>query len=88
LAFKTEEHQARLYNVTDASVAAYGSMQHSNNEEWTSDQSSGDAYLDLATAKTFRLEHRCDITGSMSFYSASWGAYSVAGGVTCLRTGD
>lgn len=79
----------RLYNVTDTVVETYGSVQHSNNEEYSSSKSQGIAYLDLASPKTFQLEHRCNVTNAAGFsFAPQWGGYAVNSAVECFRLND
>ena len=62
-AFKVQHHQVRLTNVTDTTYY-YGSIEHSEDTDWTSNRSVLSVYLDNATSKTFQVEHRSDTSYS------------------------
>lgn len=61
--YRCEDHMSRLYNVTDATVAQYGTYGKSDNQtDLTQDISFGGARVEAG--KTYRIEHRCTITAS------------------------
>jgi len=51
-------HQARLYNVSDSRVIAYGTSEYSEVSGWSMSYSTIFARFTLASAKTVRIEHR------------------------------
>jgi len=81
-AYFVNTHQARLYNVTDASVEMLGQNARSSN---VTDDSVTHSFVDgeftIASSKTLRLEHRCASTFATFGlgYAASFGSevYSV-----------
>lgn len=56
-AYATNNHRARLYNVTDAAVLSYGGVQYSPSAGSATPVSNVFAYANLAAPKAFRLEH-------------------------------
>ena len=59
-AFEVNSHRARLYNVTDAAVAAYS--QNARSASNTQTVARILTHLTLAGAKVFQVEHRCAST--------------------------
>lgn len=55
-------HQARLYNVTDASVVAYGSSERCDVSGYVTTSSIIVGRFIITDSKTFRVEHRCEKT--------------------------
>lgn len=62
-AFRVGNHQARIYNVTDAETALLGTVQFSNLSESTSSQTSstvrGVVLVTGSNAKAFEVQHYC-----------------------------
>lgn len=71
--YKGDQHQARLYNVTDASVECLGSSAFSKNSNNGHEQSHGTVVVTLSASKTFRIEHRVTASQSTSGYGAAAG---------------
>lgn len=62
-AYRVNQHQIRLFNVTDSKVAAYGTSEGTYDSTTTSPTRSLLQYsLWLDTAKIFELQHRCATT--------------------------
>jgi hypothetical protein len=62
--YQTNNHQIRLYNVTDSVVVKYGTSEFAKSGSGRASQSFSRIhhYVDISTAKTYRVEHRCDTT--------------------------
>ena len=61
-AVRVDHHICRLYNVTSASVVAYGQQAYNNDAAYYAQTSSvGTAYIDISSATTFRIDHRCKV---------------------------
>lgn len=62
-AWRVDQNQSRLYNVTAAAVVAYGNnaltLSGGGN---TSSLSMGSAYVDINVNTQYRIEHRCQTT--------------------------
>jgi hypothetical protein len=55
----SDQHQSRLFNVTDAAVVAYGSSEYSTSSSVTAaTRSVGGTVVTIAASKAFRIEHR------------------------------
>jgi len=61
-AYKVNKHQIRLYNVTDVSVQGYGSNAYSGASDNAMTSSFLYLHVDIASPKTFQLEHYCQTT--------------------------
>lgn len=72
-AYQVAEHQARIYNVTDAVVVTVGMSQRNSGSGQTTTNSIAASIVTIAASKAFKIEHRC------SNSSASNG-FGVAGG--------
>lgn len=55
-------HQSRLYNVTDAILQTVGTGAWNETSQEAQTTSIGQASIELASSKTFRIEHRCAST--------------------------
>lgn len=61
--YRCEDHMSRLYNVTNSTVASYGTYGKSDNQtDLTQDISFGGARVEAG--KTYRIEHRCNVSAS------------------------
>lgn len=79
-AFLVYNHQAQLYNVTDASVAVLGTLEYTANVISNSSEVSG--IFTIAGTKVFELQHRCGVTRASDGYgdasqSGSFGVNAV-----------
>lgn len=64
--YRAEDHQSRLYNVTNSTVVKSGTTGKSDNQsDLTQDISFGGARV--AAGKTYRIEHRCGISHGEGF---------------------
>ena len=61
-AFLVNRHFTRLYNVTDATVDAEGTASFGSVSGASQDSSTGATIQTITSAKTFRIEHRCQTT--------------------------
>jgi len=79
--YQSEYVQTRLANITDGTFE-YGTMGHSNDQEYTSATSSLYTYLNLASAKAFEFQVRVNVTSSTG--SGPWATtpHSI---MDCLR---
>ena len=66
-------HQARLYNVTDASVVLYGTAEETASSLSFTTQSLINGRFTIASTKTFRLEHRVSNTQATNGYGSANG---------------
>jgi hypothetical protein len=88
--FKSQFHQIRLYNVTNSSVHAIGTQDHSEDTDWTGNRVFLHTYFQISASTTFRVEHIVNLPsggGTESLGVASpWttGTFTV---VDCLRLG-
>lgn len=73
IAYACEQHQARLYNVTDAAVQVddgvtatgmYGNTAHSSSTQGVTSHSHIVGKFTLASQKTLRIEHYCLVTST------------------------
>jgi len=80
-AFGVQRHQARLYDVTNTAVVAYGSSERAENATGgeTSNRSFGTATVVITGDTVYRLEHRCDTTKtSLGFgYKVNFGTANI-----------
>jgi hypothetical protein len=60
-AYLVQGNKLRLYNVTDSSIQLLG-MQRFNNDSGEVDQAIISGVFEIASSKTFELQHRCQIT--------------------------
>ncbi len=59
-------HLCRIYNVTDATVLVEGTMEYSGASSTASQtRSFAEAYVVIASPKTYRVDHQVGITGSL-----------------------
>ncbi|MAY83874.1 MAG: hypothetical protein CMP59_07030 [Flavobacteriales bacterium] len=67
-----DEHQCRLYNVTDATAEASGTTVFSSA---SSPSSILNTVISISSSTTFRIEHQCEVTVTNSGFGedASWG---------------
>lgn len=74
-AMRVSYHSTKLYDVTGASDAAYGTGEYSDNSVFVSNKSVGAYRVTLASSNTYRIEHRCNSTRSANGfgYTPSWG---------------
>lgn len=62
-AFRVDNHQSRLYNVTLGAAVGYGQGSRSANAgTYTQNASSGSAVVALTGSTGFRIEHQCSTT--------------------------
>lgn len=62
-AYSVNNHQCRLYNVTDASVIAYGAIAYSQQTLNTCTTTSNLSYkFTIASTKVLEIQHRCQAT--------------------------
>jgi hypothetical protein len=66
-AYVVNYHATRLYNVTDSVVVKEGTSQYSGGN--ADNSSTGGA--PVVAGKTYRLEHRCSVTGTTSGFGAA-----------------
>lgn len=73
-AFACNRHQSRLYNVTDTSVVAAGTIEKTYTGS-SKTRSFGSTRVVIASAKAFEIQHRVDTTNSNDGYGYSnpWG---------------
>ena len=88
--YKAQYHQIRLYNVTNSSVHAIGTQDHSEDTDWTGNRVFLHTYFQISASTTFRVEHIVNLpsgggTGSLGVASPwTTGTFTV---VDCLRLG-
>lgn len=70
-ACSSNAHQARLYNVTDAAVALYGTSEFSSSGSQIITQSHITGRITIADTKTFRIEHRVTASRATDGYGAA-----------------
>lgn len=61
-AFKVDQHQTFLYNVTDAAVVQRGSSEHTASGDGIQNRSVGGAIVTITGSKAFEIRHRCTST--------------------------
>ena len=61
-AYDCGSHQSQLYNITDASVVELGCNAYNYGPSNQSGTSNGFAFVDIAGAKAFEIQHRCAST--------------------------
>lgn len=61
-AYKVDQHQSFLYNVTDAAEHTRGTSEIAANANTTATRSHGRAVVTIAGAKAFEIRHRCATT--------------------------
>ena len=61
-AFRCDNHQAVLYNVTDAAIVAYGTSEISGPSDATGTRSWVAGKMTLAAPKVFEVQHQCIAT--------------------------
>ena len=61
-AYKSQQHCARLYNVTDSAVVDYGISEYNAAGDAVQTRSIGKKVVTIASAKAFRVEHYCQDT--------------------------
>ena len=62
-AHRVDQLQARLYNVTDAAVVAYGTSEYASSAgSYTAARSELTTVVSITAAKVFRIEFRCNTT--------------------------
>lgn len=66
-------HQTRLYNETDASVVAVGSVERIIPGNGTSNRSMGGAFFSLGASKTLLLHHQCSNTAATTGFGQAGG---------------
>jgi len=73
-AMRVNYHSTKLYDVTGASDAAYGTGEYSDNNVFVSNKSLGAHRVTLASSNTYRIEHRCNSTRADNGfgYTPSW----------------
>ena len=80
-AFGVQRHQARLYDVTNTAVVAYGSSERAESATGgeTSNRSFGTATVVITGNTVYRLEHRCDTskTGLGLGYNVNFGTANI-----------
>jgi hypothetical protein len=60
---RVDQLQARLYNVTDAAVVAYGTSEYASSAgSYTSARSDLTTVVSITASKAFRIEFRCNTT--------------------------
>lgn len=67
-ATRCNQHQARLYNVTDAAVVLYGTSETTSSTAATGSNSLVNGRFTIAGTKTFRIEHRVSNTQATNGY--------------------
>jgi uncharacterized delta-60 repeat protein len=76
-AYNVNQHQIRLYNVTDSVAQAYGSSELANNNNLTLSSPTTHSHLRhflyVPVAKTFRIEHRAATTESNDGFGLAGG---------------
>ncbi|MBC8479495.1 MAG: hypothetical protein H8D46_03435 [FCB group bacterium] len=64
IGYRTNRHQARLYNATDASTIIVGSSEYSDSGGAVSNRSSIIGQFTLSVSKTLELQHRCQVNSA------------------------
>ena len=86
-----DNHQARLYNVTDASVEVYGTTEYAvgSGSSIVTTHSFIKKYLDITTSKTFRIEHQCQTTETSDGFglAAGFGGNEVYTNISITKFG-
>lgn len=62
--FDTDRHQARLYNVTTATVVQYGQNMYAHSTYNGANNATLFARVTIAGSTTFEIQHRCQTTKS------------------------
>ena len=83
-AVDVQTHQARIYNVTDSSIVEYGRSAIAWDNGLVQQDATVDTVFTISSAKTFELQHICELTvatyGLGFRHTAAWSApetYSV-----------
>lgn len=63
-AFNTNNHKAKLYNITDAADVLIGTSEYSSNGAYAQTSSVIMGRFTIASQKTFEIQHRCSLTAS------------------------
>jgi hypothetical protein len=63
-AFACEEHQARIYDVTNATVIDYGTVMFCHVNNFGFNLASVSGLVTISASTTYRIEHRCNVTRS------------------------
>jgi hypothetical protein len=73
-AMRVSYHSTKLYDVTGASDAAYGTGEFADASGFVSNKSVGAHRVTLASSNTYRIEHRCNSTRADNGfgYTPSW----------------
>jgi hypothetical protein len=61
-AFRTDGHQARLRNMTDATVVAFGTTEVANNGTYNQSRSFVHARFTITSSKAFEVQHKVQTT--------------------------
>lgn len=69
--YMVDAFQSRLYNVSTASVVAYGSNAEAASTDASTDYSHGEARFTIAVATQLRLEAQCGLTNATGFGKAN-----------------
>lgn len=77
-AFRVDENQSRLYNVSDSSVVVYGtSAYNKHSDSGTVSDSIINYKFTIASTKTFQIEHKCGDTQTITGFGLATGLSSV-----------
>lgn len=71
VAYQAENHKTRLYNVTGAAIVGYGMSAQADNAVEVPTTSDGGG--PVAAGVTYRIEHRCSLTGATSGFGVAQG---------------
>lgn len=61
-AYANDEHQSRFVSTPTATIAVYGTSEHTNSTVFLTTKSDGSGVFDIGSSTTFQLEHRCQTT--------------------------
>ena len=70
-AYKTDQHQTRIRNITDSTDLTEGTSENSSTIDNTSSRSNLAASVTLNSSKTFEIQHHCETTKSGNGFGVS-----------------